>query len=416
LDNQPNSGPEGPRTQPEELPAAGGDPSDVEDRIPPAVEADSARAVALDAHPVEPSQRNPRVDALRGLFLVVMTLDHLPYHPLLHLTNQSLGFVSAAEGFVFVSGLVSAWVYGAILVKHGERPLRRRILRRARDIYLTHLFLLSLPLLASLCARRTIMLSADLWRPWWHGSPRGILPMYAVFLLLTPTVLKQIAKGHAAWIWAASIALWLAAQFGVGTPGHTPWLQLGFFNILAWQLLFFAGLFFGCTQAAASSGWGLPVPVSRMLLPFSLALATGLFIVRHQSVFHGHLALLNMHLALSRWRSINHPLRLINFAAWAYLIWWVPRSVDSWLKDLPAIRFLRYLGRHSLQVFAWSVFVSYVAFGYRSWWASRSPAWQMLLALIAAFSLSLPAWLHGQWKLMSAHSTSRLDGSVVTPS
>jgi len=50
--------------------------------------------------------RDPRVDTLRGLFLVVMMIDHLPFHPLRRFSSQSLGFVSSAEGFVFVSGLV----------------------------------------------------------------------------------------------------------------------------------------------------------------------------------------------------------------------------------------------------------------------------------------------------------------------
>jgi hypothetical protein len=48
--------------------------------------------------------RDTRVDTLRGLFLIVMMVDHLPYHPLLRFSRQGFGFVSAAEGFVFVSG------------------------------------------------------------------------------------------------------------------------------------------------------------------------------------------------------------------------------------------------------------------------------------------------------------------------
>src|SRR6267154_1723182 len=45
--------------------------------------------------------RDPRVDTLRGLFLLVMMVDHLPHHALQRFTRQGLGFVSAAEGFVF---------------------------------------------------------------------------------------------------------------------------------------------------------------------------------------------------------------------------------------------------------------------------------------------------------------------------
>jgi len=52
--------------------------------------------------------------------------------------NQLL--CSGAEGSVFVSGLVSAWVFGRIFAKQGEAALRRRAWHRARDFYLTHFY------------------------------------------------------------------------------------------------------------------------------------------------------------------------------------------------------------------------------------------------------------------------------------
>jgi len=45
-------------------------------------------------------QRRPELDALRGLFLVWMTLTHLPTR-FSDFVNQPIGFVSSAEGFVF---------------------------------------------------------------------------------------------------------------------------------------------------------------------------------------------------------------------------------------------------------------------------------------------------------------------------
>lgn len=152
-----------------------------------------------------PEGRDVRVDTLRGLFLMVMMVDHLPYHPLLRFSRQSFGFVSAAEGFVFVSGLVSAWVYGRIL--HNQ-----------------------VALLGGLWGGcRVASQFADFWGAWWHGAvliyqPRlfGILPMYAVFMLLVPLLFEQMAKGRAVLIWAASITLSLAAQFGVESSAHNP--------------------------------------------------------------------------------------------------------------------------------------------------------------------------------------------------
>ncbi len=50
--------------------------------------------------------RRAELDALRGLMLVTMVLTHLPTR-LRSYSDQPLGFVSAAEGFVFLSAFVA---------------------------------------------------------------------------------------------------------------------------------------------------------------------------------------------------------------------------------------------------------------------------------------------------------------------
>jgi hypothetical protein len=380
---------------------------------------DLSKSAVMDARSSE--GRDSRIDTLRGLFLVVMTFDHLPNHPLLRFTAQSFGFVSAAEGFVFVSGIVSAWVYGRILAEQGEANLRRRAWHRARDLYLTYLLLYTLALVGGLWGGRQIASQfPDFWTGWWHGALliyrppfSGILPMYAVFLLLTPLLLEQMTRGRTLLIGSASVALWLAAQWGVGSPAHNPsWLQLGGFNILAWQLLFVAGVYFGYRKAA---GRGSPLRASRLLLVFSVVLVALLFLVRHKVLFVGNLKLVDVPTVLGAWKSINHPLRLINFAAFAYILWYLPRSIDKKLHGLSAFRFLRYLGRHSLQVFAWSILVAYTASSFRVSWAALSPAWRTLLAVAAALSLAIPAWLHQRWTLRRANSFSLTTANTNAP-
>jgi hypothetical protein len=358
--------------------------------------------------------RDPRVDALRGLFLIIMMVDHLPNHPLLGFSRQTFGFVSAAEGFVFLSGMVSAWVYGRILAKQGEAALRRGAWQRARDIYLTHLLLYTVALVGGLLGGWQIASQfANFWGAWWHGALLiyqpplfGILPMYVAFLLLTPLLLQQMARGRAPLIWAASIALWLAALWGIGSPAHNPpWLELGAFNFLAWQLLFVAGAYFGYRKAA---GQGSPVPASRLLFVVSVALVTVLFLVRHQTLFFGNLSIVDTKAALGAWRSINHPLRMLNFAAYAYILWYLPRSVDEKMHGTLVSRWLRYLGAHSLQVFAWSIFVSCIAFSFRDSWVSLSSAWRTLLAVAAALSLIFPAWMHERWRRSTPARTTEI--------
>jgi hypothetical protein len=69
---------------------------------------------------------------------------------------------------------------------------------------------------------------------------------------------------------------------------------------------------------------------------------------------------------------------------------------------MPVFRFLRYLSRHSLQVFAWSVAVSYVAYSFAGSWAALSPVWQTMLAIATVLSLAIPAWTHERWKRIIA--------------
>ncbi|MGD0469456.1 MAG: OpgC domain-containing protein [Terriglobales bacterium] len=379
-------------------------------------------AITASNRGLSPPRRDPRVDTLRGLFLIVMMVDHLPHNPLRRLSDGGFGLVSGAEGFVFLSGLVSAWVYGHIFANQGLNAARRRAWHRARDIYLTHLLLYTLALLGGLCGGWQIASRfADFWEAWWHGAVLiyqpgyfSILPMYAGFLLLFPLLLQQMARGRAPLIWAGSIALWLSAQWGIGGPAHNPpWLQLGTFNILAWQLFFIAGAQFGYLKVAELRS---PIPHSRALLGFCVVVVSLLFLVRHQNVFFRNLSLIDVRTALADWKMRNHPLRLINFAAYAYILWYLPRSVDERVQGLSVFRLLRYFGRHSLQVFAWSILVSYAAFSFRDTWVTLSPARQVLLALAAAASLACPAWLHERWRFRASQRSLRLAENTATPS
>ena len=194
-----------------------------------------------------------RVDSLRGYFLVVMTLGHLPPHPLQRFFSYSFGYASAPDGFVFLSGLVSTWVYLRVRNKHGQRALETRVLGRTRDIYLVHIFLLSASIAEGVLLANNSFQSTYPVRAFLSGSLllyqpalSDILPMYCIFLLFTPIVLDQMTKGRAWLVGMTSASLWCAAQWGVGDASYSvPWISLGSFNILAWQAYFVAGQYLG---------------------------------------------------------------------------------------------------------------------------------------------------------------------------
>jgi len=80
----------------------------------------NCEAIAVPtSDPREPSGTGSRIvliDFLRGLCLIVMTVDHLPETIIKKFTLQGFGFFSAAECFVFLSGLVAGRVYGRIAI------------------------------------------------------------------------------------------------------------------------------------------------------------------------------------------------------------------------------------------------------------------------------------------------------------
>ena len=91
---------------------------------------------------LRPLQRRPELDALRGLFLVWMTLTHLPTH-FSDLVNQPFGFISSAEGFVFLSALLVARLY-IRQAAEDHVSLRTKLFKRTLRIYSYHLLLLAL--------------------------------------------------------------------------------------------------------------------------------------------------------------------------------------------------------------------------------------------------------------------------------
>ena len=62
--------------------------------------------------------RRLEIDAVRGLMLVWMVLTHLPT-ALPNYTNQPFGFVSASEGFIFLSALFTGRIYFRLVERDG---------------------------------------------------------------------------------------------------------------------------------------------------------------------------------------------------------------------------------------------------------------------------------------------------------
>src|SRR4029078_1767821 len=74
------------------------------------------------------------IDALRGLMLVLMTFTHLPTR-FASPVGQPLGFVSAAEGFGFLSAFMCGWIYSERARRDGLSRMRGALWKRAAAPY-----------------------------------------------------------------------------------------------------------------------------------------------------------------------------------------------------------------------------------------------------------------------------------------
>jgi len=328
-----------------------------------------------------------------------MTLDHLPRHPFGRFSNAifgPLGFFTALSAFVFLSGLVSAWVYGGTLRNEGAPALFKRAARRAFQLYAvnTTAFLLllgciSLGLLAGPDWREEFPLFyTDPWRALWLGlclvhrpSYLDILPMYVLFMAVTPLALLAIRAGRGWLVAAVSGLAWFLVQL---PPLH----EQRPLNPFGYLVLFAAGLLLGSQR---DLGARLASPAAAHWSKLCLALAAVLCALRLGPVIFG--------IGLPQttfWRTLtdvdrNGILRLLNFALFAVGIAHVWRGVEARLAAARPVRLLAYLGQHSLPVFVWSMFVTYVSMALMP--PSPSVAWRAGDVLLCLFSLGIPARL-----------------------
>src|ERR1700749_2867309 len=115
---------------------------------PPAVDAgaaaEPAAVPAKTSAPLATSERDLRLDLFRGIALWLIFLDHIPSNIVNWITIRNYGFSDATEIFVFISGYTAAFVYGRAMRDRGFLVASARILRRAWQIYVAHIFLFTI--------------------------------------------------------------------------------------------------------------------------------------------------------------------------------------------------------------------------------------------------------------------------------
>ena len=336
------------------------------------------RGAAADSpEPVAPAGgRDVRLDLFRGLALWFIFLNHVPGNAVSWLTVRNFGFSDATEIFVFISGYTAALVYGKGMCQEGAIAAGARILKRAWQIYIAHVFLFVI------YAATVVFIAANADNPQFItrtgiadflGQPgfmfvqvlllrfkpvnMDVLPMYiAVLVGFVPMLWLLLRRPHLTLL--ASAALYAVAHgHGWAFTSHSgrPWC----FNPLAWQLLFVFGAWCALGGAARLAG---PMR-SRAVTAGAIAyLVFALTIVTSWRVP----ALAD---AVPAWLCawiypISKPnldvLRLAHFLALAVLVVRVIAK-DHPILSSAAVRPLIRCGMHSLEIFCLGVVLSFLA-------------------------------------------------------
>lgn len=257
------------------------------------------------------TRRDPVLDFLRGYLLFVIVVNHMRDEPNLYmfLTGGARLWVSAAEGFVLISGFLIGKLRGDEARAVGLAPVARKLLRRAATLALWTVIVTDVLLIASAAGIATlvpdsprqdlptlprILLAQVLG--YVHGDQK-ILAAYALFLAVAPLVLWGLLRGRAWLVGGVSVVLWLV---GLLTPEPLG-LTDAYVADLSWQLLFVIGVAGGFHHPALERRWrGLSPAARRAAIAVCFVTAA-------------------VTLALSWWRRFHEPAPAIEHMLFAHV-------------------------------------------------------------------------------------------------
>ena len=335
------------------------------------------------------SNRDPRLDWIRGYCLFMMIVNHIEHDSALFvLTGGSAFYISAAEAFYFISGLT----LGVVTARESWLIASKRLLSRALVLYRTAVIMtLGFGLLGAFTA-------VQFWgnnesnRPlfeWIRNSPlefltsvlslrtgtsgQEILILYVVYMVVAPVALFFLMR-RMGWLVVLGIAAVYVTHLLQPAIFKQPFAT--YFEPYQWHTLFFGGLVLGFHRKDVVNFFA-KIPALSRILEVSVLVTAGVFIwifANNFSLWPELPTLLDLE---NRWAMPPVQLALVALYLQAAFIvvshLWLPlRAGLGW--------FLEPLGRASLWAFTvhWFVFAAlanfqpFVEYPYDRWW------WQLL--------------------------------------
>ncbi|WP_408871768.1 OpgC family protein [Entomobacter blattae] len=301
------------------------------------------------------------MDALRGVALTMMFVDHIPQNLLSKFTMRNVGFADAAEIFVILAGFASWLAYGRGIIRQGWPQILLRLLRRCVTLYIYQLCMAVGSIVIILLWRRFTPVPVDFLEPelaynfwsWWRlvllealPSNLNILPLYIVLLALFPLIFLGIQWNVGATL-AISGAIWLYANINPAF-NFTNWLDPDgwYFDPVAWQFLFVLGVV--SAWYTTPRGGSFPRRHWLVVLCWGYLVFSLLQVFPWQNWGLGDMRLLTDLASPSK--TVLAPFRLLDVLAIFYLVQssqWASRLSESRAGQILAL-----YGRHSLEVFS----------------------------------------------------------------
>jgi hypothetical protein len=216
----------------------------------------------------ETGTRDLRLDLMRGIAVIAMIADHIggEHSWLYAITGGDAFFISAAEVFIFISGLLMGLIYAGVIARQGLGVALMKSLQRAWTLYLLTITL-TLTLM-TLSVQLRLDWGAELTYTTWFDVIVSVLTLHRTFyltdilLLYTLLVLSSVpvlvllVQGQTRYVLTASWGLWMLWQLA---PQHAqfPWYiaENSVFNFPAWQALFVTAMVMGYHRHRFEQYW-----------------------------------------------------------------------------------------------------------------------------------------------------------------
>lgn len=199
------------------------------------------------------SQRNSVLDLMRGYFLTAILVSHFYKFPspFTLLNGRGELWVSAAPGFVFISGLLVGMVYKRKIQTYGYKSGITQLIKRGLKLHTFNIFFtVAYSLLGVYIGKWQYLnqglLHKDFGSAFFHALTfqysygwADLLIYYAIMLLfVSPIVITLFHKGIVKPVLVISCVLWLVMFLLPGTQAVTG----SYLPVESWQFLFVLGL------------------------------------------------------------------------------------------------------------------------------------------------------------------------------